>query len=772
MKNPAIKNSAFKKTAASWLLAILLFNLIFAGLAIPQKKAQAWGGDWANYFLNAAKWTWDKVTWAYEKASDAITSGVAAWEKSHAWYVEAIKAAWNVLRKKMLDVLVDDIVDWINGTDGKSLYIHNWEKYMNKVVDDAAGNFIRDYLHLDLCETFKPSLSLLLEATKTTFDQNVACTLEGVEKNLSDFYKDFGDDGWKTWAKISQGQNNLYGAYFFGVDQLSGQTQKALNNATQKAISSAGFLGDEVCVERTCTSGSGKTIWTEEAPTGGWKNGKETEVDETKYAGATCKCSETQTRTPGKIVADTTAKTAGLDIDWLISADEFNEYLGAIVDAGISRITRNGILGLGSIIKGDDDEKNSIRNSAPSVNVNPEMYADTQENQNLTIAFVKELNRINQNLAVLQKQGRANLKFMEENLKRQQLVLDSFGWVVSHGCNGAVDELLRYELEEREIDAFRMTDISNPSKISTLHDFPKCGVVNPATNAITTKVKIEFDRIGQIIFLLNPDPSSCAISVESKQPQILNLQNDYLQDLRYRFSPNETTGQDRIDEQIAKTQMALASIENFRTSEENYYKAKEDYLKMGNIDPITGQLDMPGLPPELAQDTPQAIAAATAKEIMDKNLSDAIEKTKIVIAALAQKDSKGNFMSVSINDSKNTNLPQLHREIQEISSEIADQAGNAETLRGISQTDPIRPSPKCTEEQRTGNTLTSDLCYITDIEKDLLAHFFGSLPKSVVKNINLAAPEAREIYAKFGQTIPSHMVSVLQNEDWWICHTE
>lgn len=746
------KNSAVKKTAASWLLVILFCNLVFAGLAVPQKKAQAFGEEWAtiaNYFTNAAKFTWDKIKWVYEKSADAIQSGVAAWQKSEALWVKATKAAWNILRKKLLDMLVNDTIKWIQGAgDGTPLFVTDWQKYWHKVVNQAGGQFIDEYLNLDLCQTLKPNLNLLLNASQTPYEQSVACTLDEIENTLGSFFKDFNAGGWKTWASVSEGQNNLYGAYLFGADQLMGSKASALRNAENEYISSGGFLGDKVCVQGYMPLSDGTRV----SIAGLAENPKkQNEMIKDSV------CTRWETRTPGKIIADTASKTIGIDIDWLISADEFNEYAGAILDAVVNRVSREGLARVKSAINKEDEKYHGYTPSAEEL-VNPNTFSDTQESQNLTISFIRELNRIYQNLITLKKQGRTNLEFIEENLKRQRLALDTLSWTTRNGCDGFLDFLNDEDKNKNEYvsEPLRITDVTNSEDISVLYDFPTCGTIShPGVNTAETEVKVEFDRIGWIVFSLSQSNSPCLIKEESSKTQVEDFLKDDLNKLRERYSPESLW----IDSRQQLVAEAKNLMENFRTSENSYYEVKQKYLATGEIDSITGlPIYNAGLPQELQTGAAELKAA---KEKMDSDSLKAAGKIKEVIEKLAEQDSSGKAMSVSLQN-KNTNLPQLFREVQEISSNIADEASSVQTVRGVDQTSLSNPTIKCTDEQRSGNTLVSDLCYATEVLKAETRPFLHAYK-------NQPNEEGAEIHSDLITTIATHFLKYINENNSAYC---
>ena len=756
----------FKKSVASALVLILFVSLFANAFLFPVKKAEAFGGDWANYFLSAAKWSWDKVTWAYEKASDAITSGVAAWEKSNNILVKAVKAAWQVLRKKMLDMLVDDVVSWIQGTGGKPKFVTDWKSFLSEAADKAGGDFVENYLNAGfLCRPLQTQLRIALQKTSLPFEEQTRCTLGDIENNLTNFYEDFNSGGWKAWASISENQNNFYGTYLFAMDQKLGVQSAARQASQNEAISSAGFLGDKVCLAGYYVGGN--TIALPNPLTS----------DELAES---FNCTKWENRTPGKILADTTSKVVGLDIDWLVSADEFNEYLSAILDAVVNRVANEGLSAMK--IGSNYNTKGSKPTLGSSISQGD--YTDTLESQNLTASMIKELKRLKTNLATLGDQYEANLTFLEEIKQRQDIILRALGWLVKNTCTAYPGILASEENGLAEI-----WDITANPKVLT--EFPAC-------DANVKKIKIELDWAGEIIFnvggaiLSAGDP--CPVNIFSIITRVDSLYEGELSTLHKILDrttlSDESQSINLIEKQRAAIEEAIGITEKYKNDENDYASKNLAYLKINPSDEATGQkkwslgeysLDLgsyaamipsgernpaslteaketarnylPDASPSeilsvaqtlvlnryfptvasltdaknlaailnptattaeistlgenlwgVKQEQNAQTATGVAKTVADKSLDAAIAS---ILKAVESLDTEN--LSVA-SQTENSDLSQLYREIQEFSSNLADQSGSLESERGVSQKSPIKPSLKCDSNQLESKSLTGDLC--------------------------------------------------------------
>jgi len=328
-----------QKYFASVVLFVLAINLIVGCVLLPYRNAQAYivydptnmAENVLNYILDQMKWAWDRVQAAITHAYEAIMQAWAIWDRADTYLMRALKWAWTVLKRTLLDMLVNDIVNWING-GGEPKLVTDWQGFLKDAADQAGGQFVDRYLGMGfLCDRFDLSIRMALAGTRTFVDR-VRCPISMMAQNINNFYQDFNNGGWDTWVQLSQGTNNYYGAYLAALDEKIGAQSAAMQAAQNEAIASAGFLGDKVCDEIRAADGSIIAV-----------NGLTPDQIDTA-SGAYC--TRWRIRTPGKIAAESVVKASGVEIDWLINAKEFSEYLGAIIDALINRIFREGLTAL------------------------------------------------------------------------------------------------------------------------------------------------------------------------------------------------------------------------------------------------------------------------------------------------------------------------------------------------------------------------------------------------------------------------------------------
>lgn len=206
-----------------------------------------------------------------------------------------------------------------------------------------------------LCDSdWAGQVRLALQPPKK-FAKKARCTLRDIGANYDDFIKNFENGGWTAWIKISESQsnNNPYSYFLSAVDEkMAKETQKRLS-LEKELTASGGFLGIKNCVQISCISGidnSGKLSY--ETEQGKWK---EDEVPKDKgfigTLGRTCSCAEWETETPGKIMADSLSKTVFKDVEWLQQNSEWYNYVVAIGNAVVNRLTKEGVKAIKSAVR-------------------------------------------------------------------------------------------------------------------------------------------------------------------------------------------------------------------------------------------------------------------------------------------------------------------------------------------------------------------------------------------------------------------------------------
>jgi hypothetical protein len=209
------------------------------------------------------------------------------------------------LKKRLLDVLVDQIIQYIQG-GGKPQFVTDWRGFLEDAGNAAAGDFVQSIGAGFLCSPFSLQLQLaLLPVPK--FSERAECTLDNIVSNIEAFHADFRNGGWIAYGAAWQPQNNFYGLLAISSTKLATEREKAAGAAFNEANAGQGFLSAKKCK----TDAQGREV-----------------------------C---QIVTPGSTLGNVVAKAVGSDIDFILSAEQLSDYVSAIANAAINRVIAEGL---------------------------------------------------------------------------------------------------------------------------------------------------------------------------------------------------------------------------------------------------------------------------------------------------------------------------------------------------------------------------------------------------------------------------------------------
>lgn len=252
----------------------------------------------------------------------AIATGKSIVQDLFEW---AFKLAVETLRRQLLNMIVDQIVTWIQG-GGNPKFITDWPGFFRDAVDQAGGKFLQQVGLGQLCSAFGFKLSAAFIPIPQ-FSTRSACTLSQVGANLDAFLKDFRQGGWIAWDEmVLRPQNNIYGAYIMAWDQYEIEKSAALKAAEAEAQAGKGFLSVRRCV-----------AWNNE----GYQMCVASGLLESECKKASCIKEEVVT--PGHVVGELAAQALGSDIPYIISAQELETFVAAIANAVLNRMFAEGV---------------------------------------------------------------------------------------------------------------------------------------------------------------------------------------------------------------------------------------------------------------------------------------------------------------------------------------------------------------------------------------------------------------------------------------------
>ncbi|MFH1393148.1 MAG: hypothetical protein ABIG73_02105 [Patescibacteria group bacterium] len=265
-----------------------------------------------------------------QTAFQSLTSASTFKEVVQVFFEFAKEVAVETLKKQLLDMMVDQIVTWIQG-GGDPKFITDFPAFFRDAVDQAGGKFIQQIGLSQLCSPFKPLLGLGFIPIPT-FTTRTSCTLSKIGVNIDTFLKDFKQGNWMAWQEmVLRPQNNIYGAYVLAWDQYEIEKSAASKAAAAEAQAGKGFLSVKRCLQNNA------------------ENLRDC-IQDCSVQDADCEsfckkdsCTKWETITPGAVVGDLASKAVGSDIDWIVNAKDLAAYVSAITNAILNRMFAEGI---------------------------------------------------------------------------------------------------------------------------------------------------------------------------------------------------------------------------------------------------------------------------------------------------------------------------------------------------------------------------------------------------------------------------------------------
>lgn len=346
-----IKNyqKKFNKKIASLFIIVTLFSSFSP---VFTKKADAWFFvDWVNLVVNTTSAVGTHAGWIKEYGLDAVAGQVM-----------------NMVMQR----IVASTVTWINsGFQGKPAFVTNPEAFFGDIGDKVAGNYIFNNTNLDfLCGPLRNKIKLALTQSYGGDRKRWQCTLTQIGQNMDNFMADFDNGGWNNFFELTQRpQNNPIGAYLQAEGELLQRIAQKQDIQKTDLLQGKGFLSYKKC-KRYATK---KT----QAPQGADDNGNTDPANSAKELednffrnspGSTdavitddngnpltpqetqkLNCLEEETLTPGDVISNQINQKLGFAGNKLVTADEINEIVSALLNQVVTKIVGTIGSGLGSL---------------------------------------------------------------------------------------------------------------------------------------------------------------------------------------------------------------------------------------------------------------------------------------------------------------------------------------------------------------------------------------------------------------------------------------
>lgn len=250
----------------------------------------------------------------------------------------AIKSSAQVTKDYILDTLVWEvgnlaiqsmtrsIVNWINsGFQGSPAFVTDLNQNLRGVQDAVARRFFDALSSQDIAQT--PGQDRVLDAVRLayylrtspeSFYTRYPNTLSQVSPDPESYLAgDFSQGGWNAWFEtVMNPQNNPFGANDLLNRELDAVVSNATNNRIQELSWNRGFLSWRGECQQT--AGEGVDLSGED------------------------NCVAYEIRTPGSVIMEQLNDRLGDNVNRLVSADEFNEIVGALLNQLVLQVLGGG----------------------------------------------------------------------------------------------------------------------------------------------------------------------------------------------------------------------------------------------------------------------------------------------------------------------------------------------------------------------------------------------------------------------------------------------
>lgn len=274
----------------------------------------------------------------------------------------ALDTALQALKKRLLDTMTDQIVNWING-GGNPKFTTNFGSVFTDAADAAVGDVLQQYAETQaLCQPFAFNIQLQLQKPPT-LSQQTTCSLTQVISNFQAYRNNFANGGWLGYQELLKPQNNQWGVEIITQNEILNRTAQKTNTNVLKQQINVGFNSEQ------CTGGwdlintqNGEKVKpdvassigllahdgdTSLAPDNPPVISAQTMIDYTvKYV-----CAGSTVTTPGRALAAGLEKSLYSGLDLVINSQDLSNALAVIADAAFNKLISAGVRGVQDMLK-------------------------------------------------------------------------------------------------------------------------------------------------------------------------------------------------------------------------------------------------------------------------------------------------------------------------------------------------------------------------------------------------------------------------------------
>ena len=235
--------------------------------------------------------------------------------------------AWQVANLA-IESMTKSLVNWINsGFEGSPAFVTDLNQNLRGVGDAVAAQFFDELSQQTIATTpFQDQvldsvrLAYYLRTSPESFYTRYPYTLNQVSPDSRAFLNgDFSQGGWNAWFEtVVNPQNNPFGAQMLANEALEGVVANATGNRLQELSWNRGFLSWRGECEQVAEN-----------------------ADAIELSGAD-PCLSYEVQTPGSVIMEQLNTQLGAGVNRLVSADEFNEIIGALLNQLVLQVVGGG----------------------------------------------------------------------------------------------------------------------------------------------------------------------------------------------------------------------------------------------------------------------------------------------------------------------------------------------------------------------------------------------------------------------------------------------
>ncbi len=293
--------------------------------------------------------------------------------------LQIVKSALlQILKNTLITIIQNRVLGFIKN-NGNPKFIQDWGRYVSDAFNLTAGGALGQIVP-GLCNNFSPQVTRWLQnsfpgasiipgGTSLNGAAGTNCSLQGVAANPN-FYNNFSaagpDAGFQGFISLLSPQNNPFGAFAEAHDEISFLSNAAAGATQNKAVSSGGFIGQEICGDgstpssvftycqvghvnangSSCVNSNGSTVGTPFRQRG---------------------CADSNqpfVTAPGRTIGDTLSNTLGANIHLVVNA---NDIIGLAATIGASLLEQFVAAGIHGLITTQPAGTGAVPTTAPSL---------------------------------------------------------------------------------------------------------------------------------------------------------------------------------------------------------------------------------------------------------------------------------------------------------------------------------------------------------------------------------------------------------------------